>query len=1138
MTIITKIDIPKLRLAIQSFDFQTVFEELGWNLSRKQVLVTVKDWVGNCDIVAELGNVRVFWVKGEGVLNAQQRLKVSDEIRASYSAEHILIFSDKKTQAVFFWVKREGKESHPRSHFYFAGQSGDALISKLASLAVDYKELDDSGDMPFLEMLQRLKNALDIEPVTKKFYAAFAGFLEQFVEEIGGIANERERRWYASVLVNRIMFIWFLQKKGALNKGDRDYLPNKLKEMQKQQVDIFYQQFLRALFFEGFAKPEHERNCSQLLGNIPYLNGGLFLPHKLEAQYQNQIHIPDSAFVRLFALFQSYSWSLDDSPTGQDNEINPNVLGYIFEKYINQKAFGAYYTRREITEYLCERTIHRLILDKVHAPAIAGVCEARSFDSMAALLAGLDEDLAHELLHKILPSLSLLDPACGSGAFLVAAMNTLIEIYLAVNARLSSSVSAYALKRRIITHNLFGVDIMEEATEIAKLRLFLALVASVKAGEELEPLPNIDFNIMAGNSLVGLLTVDAERFEKANSVGMQQMGLFQSKKAERYHNLLAEKNRLIECYRDATSYSKDLRGLREDIEEARQQAQRVLNQLLLEEFHQLKIQYEQATWDEAKNKEGKPKKRPLTLDDIERLHPFHWGYEFDQVLAQGGFSAIIANPPWDVFKPDSKEFFLEYSELVSKNKMTIKDFEKEQAKLLTNPDIKSAWLDYLSQFTHVSQFLRTTPQFKHQSAIVNGKKTGSDVNLYKLFTEQSYNLLQDKGLCGIVIPSGIYTDLGTTGLRDLLFNQTEIDYLFGLSNERFIFEGIAHGFKFCLLTFEKGRTTSNFYSAFRINPREAIRVDNLLDFLHNKQEHLKLSVDFLKKLSPDSRSVMEFKNNLDLHIAEKMLQFPLLGEQLENTWNLKLSNEFHMTNDSHLFKTEAGAGRLPLYEGKMIHQFTHLWGEPRYWVDEQEARKALLGKEADTGQKLDYQGFRVGFRDVASSTNERTMIATVLPKYIFCPHTMSLENVCTSSLDEKTRLFIVAIFNSFISDYLIRQRITAHVSFFFVYNLPIPRLPATDPIFNEIVRRAAQLICTTPDYDDLRAELNATGFKDLQGQTDPKQRAQLRAELDAIIAHLYDLTNEELEHILNTFPLVEKQIKEQVINEFETIKTR
>ncbi|MCG6138940.1 MAG: hypothetical protein MET45_30890 [Nostoc sp. LLA-1] len=139
-----------------------------------------------------------------------------------------------------------------------------------------------------------------------------------------------------------------------------------------------------------------------------------------------------------------------------------------------------------------------------------------------------------------------------------------------------------------------------------------------------------------------------------------------------------------------------------------------------------------------------------------------------------------------------------------------------------------------------------------------------------------------------------------------------------------------------------------------------------------------IDVDMVRRLSPDSLSVMEFKNNLDIQIAEKMLRFPLLGEKIDDKWNLRLTAEFHMTNDSHLFKQQPGKGRIPLYEGKMIHQFTHQFSEPKYWVDENEGRQSILGRNGiDKGQKLDYQGYRLGFRDIARNTDARTMIYTI-----------------------------------------------------------------------------------------------------------------------------------------------------------------
>jgi hypothetical protein len=258
------LNIPRLRRHIQAFDFKKAFEELGWNHPEQNTAIKldVKEQFYTCSPLESLGKVRVFLVKNEQEFPlAKQRLAVSKEITAYYSAENLLIFTDmaQERQAIFFWAKRDGNKTLPREHAYFRGQSGDALISKLAALSVDFSELDESGDLALVEVLQRLKKALDIEPITKKFYAEFSDFLESFMLEIQGIPDEASRRWYASVLLNRIMFIWFLQKKGFLDKGNRDYLTDKLEENKKRLENTFYKQFLQVLFFEGFAKPVDER---------------------------------------------------------------------------------------------------------------------------------------------------------------------------------------------------------------------------------------------------------------------------------------------------------------------------------------------------------------------------------------------------------------------------------------------------------------------------------------------------------------------------------------------------------------------------------------------------------------------------------------------------------------------------------------------------------------------------------------------------------------------------------------------------------------------------------------------------------------------------------------------------------------
>ncbi len=215
-----------------------------------------------------------------------------------------------------------------------------------------------------------------------------------------------------------------------------------------------------------------------------------------------------------------------------------------------------------------------------------------------------------------------------------------------------------------------------------------------------------------------------------------------------YRELLAEKNRLFDLYRHTGKYTDDLRSLRDNIEQKKQEAIATLDEILLTESQTLGIKVEQATWDDKKNKEGKSKKRPLTIEDIEALEPFHWGNEFDEIInRRGGFDAIIANPPWEAFKPNGKEFFTQHSELVKKKKMDIQAFEKEQGKLLRDPEIVEAWTKYLSSFPHLSAYFRSAKQYANQVSIVNDKKAGSDINLEKLEYFSTPELSTLKYLC-------------------------------------------------------------------------------------------------------------------------------------------------------------------------------------------------------------------------------------------------------------------------------------------------------------------------------------------------------------------------------------------------------
>jgi hypothetical protein len=799
---------------LQKFDFESLFiEELGWDtVDRVMLPFEVEGEPFEVVAIAQKRGFTVFKCITPEIPARPLRVKLDRQL-TDYSKSHLLVFGDEgKTQQTWMWVRQElGKPLAPRFEQYQVGQSAERLLQKLEALAVAFAEEEK---LTLVEVAQRVKKAFDVEKVTKKFFTRFEKEHGQFLKFIDGIQSEFDRTWYASLMLNRLMFVYFIQKKNFLD-GDINYLRNRMKRCQAEwgtdTFHSFYRQFLLKLFHEGLGKPGRDAELDKLLGKVPYLNGGLFEVHQLEEKYEDTIQIPDAAFETVFNFFDEYDWHLDDRPLRNQNEINPDVLGYIFEKYINQKQMGAYYTKEDITEYISKNTIIPFLFDAAqktckiafkpdgalwallrekgdryiyeavrqgvdldlpteiaagiedvsqrggwNKPAVAGFAlptetwrehvarRKRCLELRQKLAAGevtqINDLITYNLdirqfaqdvitscessdllkaFYQAIEQVSVLDPTCGSGAFLFAALNILEPLYTAClermqgfvdedDLRLSREADAkpryekfratlaemakhpnprYFVLKSIMLNNLYGVDIMEEATEICKLRLFLKLVAQMeaqlkKANFGLEPLPDIDFNIRAGNTLVGFASLDEVR--KAIKQDGDQLKLDFQDDASRIDEKAELADRAFQRFRQMqTEFGMNAIDFRDSKKELR----RRLAELNDELNHYLAREY------------GVDADKPTAFEKWRESHqPFHWFIEFYSIIDRGGFDVIIGNPPW-------KEYAA-----VKKSQYTLLNFHSEQCgnlyalctERILQLSAQSGWASFIVQLPLVS----------------------------------------------------------------------------------------------------------------------------------------------------------------------------------------------------------------------------------------------------------------------------------------------------------------------------------------------------------------------------------------------------------------------------------------------------
>ena len=744
---------------IADSNFRELFiREMGWNNPKGQTSfdITIDENTYGFQQIADRSGFQVLTCQVDSMPTSSVSKKIDTRLR-KLANDYICIYHLPNSEH-HLWVvpvKKVEKRDLVLVEYETAAKA-DFLFEKVEDMCF---ELDEHTTIMDVKERVQAGFIINSEKITKDFYTGFRKEHTNFAKHITGIDDDitdlkknRNKQWYTSVMLNRLMFCYFIQKKGFLDRNV-NYLRDKLAWVKNEKGEnrfygTFYQGFLLSLFHDGLNSPRHQQGFVQKYGRIPYLNGGMFSLHELEENYS--IDIADEAFESLFTFFDQWHWHLDDRLTASGKDINPDVLGYIFEQYINDRAqMGAYYTKEDITEYIGRNTILPFLMDatkKVNEKPFMtngavwkflkesgdtyiydavkkgtgleipeeiaigidttkpNLLERRShwnektpeafalpteiwretierlqrYENIKSkiengeiteindfitynldirqfvqdLLAQTDDHLFVKHFYAQLRKVTILDPTCGSGAFLFAALNILEPLYEVcidrmqewnkennnqfkeelgeLNGKYRSNIR-YFIYKNIILRNLYGVDIMVEATEIAKLRLFLKMVAVVDVNprEEnlgLDPLPDIDFNIRCGNTLVGYATAQdlendlnyGDMFAKEEFLG--QVHTEMDKVALTYD---AFKKVQLEQSADLETYRQAKKELKERLKK--------LDELLNKKLFASTVSGGRVKYD----------------DWLKSHQPFHWLAEYyDIIKGNGGFDVIIGNPPY------------------------------------------------------------------------------------------------------------------------------------------------------------------------------------------------------------------------------------------------------------------------------------------------------------------------------------------------------------------------------------------------------------------------------------------------------------------------------------------------------------
>jgi hypothetical protein len=797
-----------------------------------------------------------------------------------------------------------------------------------------------------------------------------------------------------------------------------------------------------------------------------------------------------------------------------------------------RKLTGSFYTPDALVQECIQSALEPKLAEALKAP-----------DPRGALLA-----------------LRILDPATGSGHFLLAAARRIAAAIARLDADddLPEAVAYRHALREVVAHCIYGVDLNPLAVELCQTALWLETL------EPGQPLGFLDHRIRHGNALVGILdpAILAEGIPDKAYVAL-------SGDDKTVCSALKKSNKQQSGGRQG-----DLFGGTATVSLATAHA-RLAD---LPEDSLAAIAAKRAAYAEAERDERLAHERqrcdlfcaaffaPKTLDSAERiplsgdldavaagrsLRPgvaelaaelarayrfFHWPLVFPEVFAAGGFDVVLANPPWERIKLQEQEFFgARRPEIATAANAAARG---RLIAALNAPDASPPDQRLYQEFIAAKRGAEGSSLFAHDSGRFPLTGVG-DVNLYALFAETISRLICERGRAGMIVPTGIATDDTTKMYFSALSQSGRLVSLLAFENEESIFPAVHHAFRFCLLTL--GQSEHAEFVFFARQPHQ----------VHDPRRRFTLKPDEFRLINPNTRTCPIFRSQADAELTKKIYcRVPVLIDEGKdaagNPWGISFMRMIDMANDSGLFRTAAqlaaegaerddahwigrdGATWVPLYEAKMVHQFDHRWAtyedngsdsrdmtdaekrdpasfaRPRYWIQERDREEALAGRTV--------RKWLMGWRDITGVEKIRTVIAGVVPR-VGVGHKMPLF-FCRSDLNIEHLAALYGNFNSLSLDFIARQKVGG-TSLTYHYMRQFPLLPPdhyTPADLAFIVPRVLELTYTAHDLAPFARDL---GYDGQPFVWDPDRRAQLRAELDACYARLYGLTRDELRYIID-----------------------